>query len=137
VERHVVPDPDRLEPERLGAGGDRAEQLGTVRDLDADPTDIRRPSRPARRSGSPREGVADAAVDGQRVQPVVLAARSGGQEQHGLGGVLREDGDAEEVALPVELLDLLDGDALRAPARGAPRETRGPSPGRRRPGSRC
>jgi hypothetical protein len=36
VERQVVADPDRVEPERLGADRNRSEQLGTVLDLDAE-----------------------------------------------------------------------------------------------------
>src|SRR5262245_65266853 len=63
-------------------------------------------------TGSPRERVPHAAVDRHRA-----AGRLGGavrrQEEHGLSDVLRQDADAEEVALAIEVLDLIDPDPLR------------------------
>src|SRR5437588_9148380 len=61
--------------------------------------------------GSAREGVLDAAVDRERAAGRLgLAVR--GQEQDSLGDVLGQDAGPQQVALAVEVLELLDGDAL-------------------------
>ena len=62
------------------------------------------------------KGVLDAAVHGERAAGG-LGRAVGGQEEHGLGHVLGQDARAEEVALAVEVLELVDRDALRARAR--------------------
>src|SRR4029453_16007747 len=63
-------------------------------------------------TGSPRERVAHAAVDRQAAARG-LGGAVGRQEQHGLGDVLGQDRDTQQVALAIELLELVDRDALR------------------------
>src|SRR6266850_6474414 len=62
-------------------------------------------------TGSPRERVPHAAVHGQRAAGG-LGGPVRGEEEHGLGDVLRKDADAEQVALAVEILELAHRDPL-------------------------
>src|SRR3989304_5441911 len=58
------------------------------------------------------KGISPASVHGERAAGGLgRAVRR--EEQHRLGNVLGQDRDAQDVALPVELLELLDGDPLR------------------------
>src|SRR5947199_10665197 len=62
-------------------------------------------------TASPRERVPHAAVHGQRAAGG-LGGSVRGQEQDGLGDVLRQDADAQQVALAVEILELAHRDPL-------------------------
>src|SRR5215471_11823286 len=63
----------------------------------------------------PRKRVLHAAVDGEgAARGLGRAVR--GEEKHRLRDVLGQDGRGQDVALAVEVLELLDGDALGAGA---------------------
>src|SRR4029450_11924744 len=67
---------------------------------------------------SARERVLDTAVHRERTAGG-LGRAVGGEEQGGLRHVVRQDPRTQEVALAVEILDLVDADALRGRALAA------------------
>src|SRR5215475_3290191 len=67
---------------------------------------------------SAREGVLDTAVHRERAAGG-LGRAVGGKEQGGLRHVVRQDPRAQEVALAVEIFDLVHADALRGRALAA------------------
>src|SRR5439155_493623 len=68
--------------------------------------------RPRRSPGaSTRKGLANAAVDGERASRG-LRRTVGGEEERRLGHVLGQDAHPEQVALAVEVLEVLDRDPL-------------------------
>src|SRR5229473_753302 len=75
------------------------------------------PVGPLKRTGSPtlspRSHWAPMPPGVTSTASVITPTRVGGEEQHGLGHVLGQDGAGENIALSVELLEVADRDPLR------------------------